>query len=115
MLQRLKNIYRKLDSGAGLLSGRLKTYDQELARLRAAVAALAIDVPGLNPKEKEAARAKLEGLLAHNGEAKEELERLAALYESSAARVAKAEMEIADLRKKLKTMEEQSASRSERT
>ena len=112
MLKRLKNLYRKLDSAAAAFSGRLKSHDRELARLRAAIAALAVDMSGADPKEKHAAQTKLEGLLAQNGAAKEELDRLAALYESSVARVAVAESEIADLRKKLEAMEEQSVSRS---
>ena len=108
MLQRLKHLYRKLNSGTGLLSGRLRSYDQELAQLRAAIAALTVEAPGMDPKQKDAARAKLEGLLAYQGDAKQEIERLAALYESSAARVAAAEMEISDLRKKLQSLEKAS-------
>lgn len=112
MLQRLKNLYLKLESAAAVLSGRLKSHDQQLARLRAAVAALAAETPGASPEEKEAARVKLEGLLAQSGATREEMDRLAGLYESSAARVAAAEQEIADLRRRLQTVEEQSLSRS---
>ena len=111
VLQRLKNIYRKIE-GAASMSGRLRSHDQQLAELHAAVAVLAVEGHGLDATEKEAARVKLEGYLAYRSDAKEEIERLAALYESSAARVAAAEIEIADLRKKLLAIEGAPVSRS---
>lgn len=112
MLQRLKNMYRKLDAGASILSGKLKAHDRELAQLRAAVAALAVDGSGDDEQQKEVARRRLEGLLAYQADGKEEIERLASLYESAVARVAGLEKEMADLRLRLQTAPE-SVTRSE--
>ncbi len=108
MLQRLKDIYWKLDSGAAVLAGKLKSHDVQLKQLNAAVAAFALGSPGGGADDpgREAAKAGLIGLLAYQANARAEIERLLTLYESALARVAAAEMEIADLREKLNAMEQ---------
>ncbi len=105
MRQRLKNLYQKLGSAGALLAG-LRAHDEQLAQLRAAIATLVADKPGLSAEEKEAAKAEIEGLLAYQAVSRDETERLRALYESAAARVAVTESEIADLREKLKVLED---------
>ena len=102
MLQRLKDLYQKLGSGAALLTG-LRAHDEQLAQLRAALATLVAESPGLSAAEKEAAKAEIEELLAYQAISRDETERLRALYESAAARMATTEAEIAELRDKLET------------
>ena len=104
MLNRLKKLYKNLGASAALLSG-LRAHDEQIAQLRAAIAALMTDTPGLTPAEKETAMAKIEALLAYQAVSKDEAERLRALYESAAARVAATEAEIVALREKLAAME----------
>ena len=104
MLSGLKILYKKLGASAALLSG-LRAHDEQLAQLRAAIATLMAEAPGLSPAEKKAAKAEIERLLAYQAISKDEAERLRALYDSAAARVAATETEIADLREKLKAME----------
>ena len=104
MFNGLKNLYKKLGSSAALLSG-LRAHDEQLAQLRAAIATFMADTPGLSPTEKDAAKAKIESLLAYQAASKDETERLRALYESAAARLAATETEIAALREKLNAIE----------
>jgi len=114
VLNGLKNLYKKLGASASLLSG-LRVHDEQLAQLRAAIATLMAEDPGLSPAEKEAARVKIESLLAYQAVSKDETERLRALYESAAARVAATEAEIAALREKLTALEETLKDRGGRT
>lgn len=104
MFNSLTNIYKKLGASAALLSG-LRAQDEQISQLRATIATLLSETHGLSAAEKEAAKAKIEGLLAYQAVSKDETERLRALYESAAARVAAAEAEIAALREKLSAME----------
>jgi len=104
VLNSLKSLYKKLCASAALLSG-LRAHDEQIAQLRAVIATLLADTPALPPAEREAAKAKIEGLLAYQAVSKDETERLRALYESAAARVAATEAEIAALREKLATIE----------
>ncbi len=60
--------------------------------------------PKLSTAEKKASKARIEGLLAYQAISKDEVERLRALYESAAARLAVTELEVADLREQLKVM-----------
>lgn len=103
MFRRWKEIYRKLDSAASLVVG-LEQHDEQIANLNAAIMALMID-PELGPKRRESAKKKLETLLLYQAQGREDAERLRELYESAAARVAAAEMEIAELRKRLNALE----------
>lgn len=104
MLNQLKSLYKKFGASATLLSG-LRAHDEQIAQLRAAIATLIAEAPGPSPAEKKVAQAEIEGLLAYQAVSKDETERLRALYESAAARVAATEMEIATLREKLNAME----------
>ena len=104
MLNSLKSLYKKLSASAALLSG-LRAHDEQIAQLRTAVATLLSEKHGLSAAEKVAAKTKIEGLLAYQAVSKDETERLRALYESAAARVAATESEIAALREKLSAME----------
>lgn len=114
MLNSLKNIYKKLGSGAALLSG-LRAHDEQIAQLRAAVGAILAEAPGLSAAEKEAARAKIEALLAYQAIAKDETEGLRALYESAATRLAAAETVIAELQDRVSAMEDALRRRGGRT
>ena len=114
MIKSLKNLYKKLGASAALLSG-LRAHDEQIAQLRAAIATLMVDTPGLSDVEKEAAEAKIEGLLAYQAVSKDETERLRAFCESAAARVAATETEIAALREKLTALEETLKDRGGRT
>lgn len=100
MLRRLKDIYTRLGS-AVRMGSRLSQHDRQLAQLGAAVAAVSTQMPGLDAKDREAAQAKLDEFLAYQGASTAEQERLSMLYESLAARIAQAEMEIDELRRKL--------------
>jgi len=104
VLKTLNNLYNVFAASTALLSG-LRAHDEQIAQLRATVAALLAAAPGLTAEEKETAEAKIVGLLAYQAVSKDESERLRALYESAAARVAAAEAEIAALREKLSAME----------
>ena len=104
MLNSLKSLYKKLSASAALLSG-LRAHDEQIAQLRAEIAALLAGKRGLTAEEKAAAKVEIEGLLAYQAVSKDETERLRALYESAAARVAATEKEIAALREKLSAME----------
>jgi hypothetical protein len=105
VLNGLKKLYKRLSASAALLSG-LRAHDEQIAQLRAAIATLMSERPGLSPAQKEAAKAKIEGLFAYQALSKDETERLRALYESGVARVAGTEIEIAALRERLDVMEE---------
>jgi chromosome segregation ATPase len=104
VLNGLRNLYKKIGASAGLLSG-LRTHDEQIAQLRASLATLLAEKRGLSPEEKARAKAEIESLLAYQAVSKDETERLRALYESAAARVAATETEIAALREKLIEME----------
>jgi chromosome segregation ATPase len=104
VLNSLKNLYKKLGTSAALLSG-LRAQDEQIAQLRATLATLLSEKHGLSAPDEEAAKAKIEGLLAYQAVSKDETERLRALYESAAGRLAAAEAEIAALREKLSAME----------
>jgi len=103
VFQRLRGIYRKLDSAASLAVG-ISQHDEQLAKLSAAVAELMND-PSLSPERREAARKNLETLLLYQAQSRSEAEQMRELYESTAVRVAAAESEIADLKKKLEQLE----------
>ena len=103
VFQRLKSIYRKLGTAASLAAG-ISQHDEEPARLNAAVAELMND-PGPSSERRDAARKNLETLLLYQAQSRGETERIRELYESTAVRVAAAESEIADLKKKLKALE----------
>ncbi len=94
MLNGLRNLYKKIGASAGLLSG-LRAHDEQIAQLRASLATLLAEKQGLSPEEKARAKAEIESLLAYQAVSKDETERLRALYESAAARVAATEAEIA--------------------
>ena len=100
----MRNLYKKIGASAGLLSG-LRAHDEQIAQLRASLATLVAEKQGLSPEEKARAKAEIESLLAYQAVSKDETERLRALYESAAARVAATETEIAALREKLIEME----------
>ena len=104
MLNGLKNFYKKLGASAALLSG-LRAHDEQIAQLRASLAASLAETQGLSADEKAKAQAKIEGLLAYQAISKDETERLRALYQSAAARVTATETEIAELREKVIAME----------
>jgi chromosome segregation ATPase len=104
VLNGLKNFYKKLGASAALLSG-LRAHDEQIAQLRASLAASLAEAQGLSADEKAKAQAKIEDLLAYQAVSKDETERLRALYESAAARVSATEAEIAELREKLTAME----------
>jgi len=104
VLNGLKILYKKLGASAALLSG-LRAHDEEIAQLRASLAALLADEQGLGAEEKAKATAEIEGLLAYQALSRDEAERLRALYESAAARLTATEAEIADLREKVTAME----------
>lgn len=114
MLDSLKNIYKKLGSGTAVLSG-LRAHDEQIAQLRAAVGAILAEATGLSAAEKEAAKAKIEGLLAYQAIAKDEAERLRALYGSAATRLAAAEVVIAELQDRVSAMEDTLKRRGGRT
>ena len=103
MFRRLKSIYRKLDSAASLAAG-ISQHDEQLAKLSAAVAELMND-PGLSPERRDAARKNLETLLLYQAQSRGEFERMREFYEANAVRVAAAESEIADLKKRLEALE----------
>lgn len=103
MFRRLKGIYRKLDSAASLAAG-ISQHDEQLAKLNAAVAELMND-PGLSPERREAARKNLETLLLYQAQSRSETEHMRALYESTAARVAAVESEVAELKKKFEALD----------
>ena len=103
MFRRLKSIYRKLDSAASLAAG-ISQHDEQLAKLSAAVAEL-MNGPALSPERRDAARKNLESLLLYQAQSRRESERMRELYESTAVRIAAAESEIADLKKKLEALE----------
>ena len=102
MFQRLKSLYRKLDAAASLAAG-ISQHDEQLAKLNTAVAELMSD-RGLSPERRDAARKSLETLLLYQAQSRGESERMRELYESTAVRVAAAESEIADLKKKLEAL-----------
>ena len=104
MFQRLRSLYRKLGAAASLAAG-ISQHDEQLAKLNTAVAELMND-PGLNPERRDAVRKNLETLLLYQAQSRGETERVRELYESTAVRVAAAESEIADLKKKLEALEE---------
>jgi chromosome segregation ATPase len=103
MFRRLKEIYNKLDSAASLAAG-ISQHDEQLAKLNAAVIELMND-PDLSPKRREKARKNLEDLLLYQAHARKQTERMRELYESAAFRIAAAESEIAELKKKLEGLE----------
>ena len=103
MLNSLKSLYKKLGASAALLSG-LRAHDEQIAQLRASLATLLAEKQGLSAEHKAKAKAEIESLLAYQAVSKDETERLRALYESAAARVAATEKEIAALREKLSAM-----------
>jgi len=104
VLQQLKGLYHRLDSGIVRLKSKLRSHDEQLEQLRASVAALAVD--GMeDPDQRRAAKQRLEEMLVHRAVDREELERLLALYESAVARVAAAEAGIAELRERLSALE----------
>jgi len=104
VLQQFKSLFRKFDAGLARLGGRLRSYDEQLAELRAAVAALAVDGAG-DPRQREAASRQLEELLTHRAATREESERLLAMYESAVARVVVVEKQIADMSERLRAIE----------
>jgi hypothetical protein len=104
VFQRLKSLYQKLDAAASLAAG-ISHHDEQLAKLNTAVVELMND-PGLSPERRDAARKNLETLLLYQAQSRGETERMRQLYESTAVRVASAESEIADLKKKLEALEE---------
>ena len=104
VFRRLKSIYRKLGAAASLAAG-ISQHDEDLAKLNAAVAELMSD-PGLSPQRRDAARRNLETLLLYQAQSRGETERMRELYESTAVRVAAAESEISNLKKKLEALEE---------
>jgi chromosome segregation ATPase len=104
VLNGLKNLYKKLGASAALLSG-LRAQDEQIAQLRASLARLLAEKQGLSDEDKAKATAEIESLLAYQAVSKDETERLRALYESAAARVAATEAEIATLRERLSEME----------
>lgn len=104
MLQQIKELYRRFDTGIMRLKGKLRSHDEQLDQLHAAVAALAVD--GVRDiEQRQAARRRLEEMFAHRAAVREEYERLLALYESTALRVAAAEAEISHLRERLDALE----------
>ena len=103
VFRRLKSIYRKFGSAASLAAG-ISQHDEQLAKLSAAVAEL-MNGPALSPERRDAARKNLESLLLYQAQSRGESERMRELYESAAVRVAAAETEIADLKKKLDALE----------
>lgn len=104
MLNSLKNLYKKLSASTALLSS-LRAQDEQIAQLRAALASFIAEKQGLSPKEHAKAKAEIEGLLAYQAVSRDETERLRALFESAAVRLATTEAEIAALREKVATME----------
>lgn len=104
MLNSLKSLYKKLGASAALLSG-LRAHDEQIAQLRASLATLLAEKQGLSAEDTAKAKADIESLLAYQAVSKHETERLRALYESAAARVAATEKEIAALLEKLSAME----------
>ena len=114
MIKGLRNLYEKLGSATSLLSG-LRAHDEQIAQLRAAITTLMADSPELSVKEKQVAQAKVEGLLAYQAISKDERQRLTALYESAATRLAAAEAEIAKLRERLRDMQAALKDRGGRT
>ena len=103
VFRRLKSIYRKLDSAASLAAG-ISQHDEQLAKLSAAVAELT-NGPALSSERRDAARKNLETLLLYQAQSRGEFERMREFYEANAVRVAAAESEIADLKKRLEALE----------
>ena len=111
MRRLINDLYQKLSSGAALVAS-LRAHDEQIAQLRATIAALLAEAPNLSQDQKQAAIAKIEGLLAYQAISCSETGRLRELYEAATTRVAKAESEIEELRRRLEALEQRGLQRA---
>ena len=104
------DFYQKLSLGAELVYS-LRRHDEQIAQLRAVIAGILGDSHHLNEDQRRAAVTNIESLLAYQAISYRETEGLRAQYEAALARVAKAEHEVAQLRRRVEYLERPAATK----